>query len=540
MATESGTRDQSWFGDTGQISRLPGRVFAATCLGATLFAILTVFGLLVYVANDAFRPATADPRWHLVFFLTLVLPSLALFGYYVARGDGESWVAATALGIPFFGLLLGSGVLLLFIDVLSVVAWLAFVLAVLAAAVVIKSHRRIRPAPGFLEHLLVIVGSLGAVAPAVYFGVVNLPVVPTPWLIYLLTFGAAGAALAGLVVARRRSSDRAGLTAAALVFAAAAGGGLAVSAVGIEPEIWVVLFTFAGVPTALYVESVLRERERPVGLLFPLVVVVGILLGAFLVDTLGFAGPDSWLDYGFLTSADSRFPEEAGIYPALIGSILMMVVVAAASFPIGVGAALYLEEYAPNDGALGAIVKLVQINIGNLAGVPSIVYGLLGLALFVHWGGLRPGIVIVGGLTIGLLILPIIIIAAQEAIRAVPDSMREASYGMGATQWQTIRRVVLPEALPGILTGSILGFGRAIGETAPLLMIGAAATVYTPPNGFFDLFSAMPRQIYAWVGKPAHEFQYGVMAAGVVTLLVVLLSMNAAAILIRNKYQRRT
>ena len=267
------------------------------------------------------------------------------------------------------------------------------------------------------------------------------------------------------------------------------------------------------------------------------ILMVGILLVYVTLDALALTQPNTprWLDWQFLTEAPSRFPEEAGIYPALIGSIMMMIVVAVATVPLGVGAALYLVEYAPQN----RLTELIQLNIANLAGVPSVVYGLLGLALFIRILNLPYGSVLVGGLAVGLLILPIVIIASQEAIDGVPDSQREASLAMGATRWQTVRNVVLPEALPGILTGTILAFGRAIGETAPLLMIGAAATIYNPPSGFLSRFSAMPRQIYTWSTLPSPEFRYGVLAAGVVTLLAVMLSMNAAAILIRNKYQRR-
>ncbi|WP_224268300.1 phosphate ABC transporter permease PstA [Haloprofundus salinisoli] len=541
MATEQEGATGGWFGETGQISRLPGKAFAAVCLSATLFGIVMVAGLLVYVTKDAIRPLTANPGWFLVFFLTLVAPSVAALGYYRRRGDGEATVALTALGIPFFGLLLGSGVLLLFIDVLSVVEWFAFVVAAVVAGGVIAGHRRLRAGASFAEEFVVAAASLVALAPLTFEFVSTFPTIPEAWLIYLFTFGLGGAVVGGLVVARRRNDRRTGAITAGALFAVATAGVFIDPSTGITPQIWVILFTFAGMPTVLYVESVVRSRQRrPLGLLFPFIVVAGMLLGAALVDLLGFAGPEAWLDFQFLTSANSRFPEEAGIYPALIGSVMMMVVVAVSSFPIGVGAALYLEEYAPNDGPLGVLVRFIEINISNLAGVPSVVYGLLGLALFVNWLNFGSGIVVVGGMTIGLLILPIIIISAQEAIRAVPSSLRQASYGMGATRWQTIRRVVLPEALPGILTGSILAFGRAIGETAPLLMIGAAASVFQPPDGFFDIFSAMPRQIYAWVGQPAYEFQYGVMAAGVVTLITVMISMNAAAILIRNKYQRRS
>ncbi|WP_121822506.1 phosphate ABC transporter permease PstA [Halostella salina] len=269
--------------------------------------------------------------------------------------------------------------------------------------------------------------------------------------------------------------------------------------------------------------------------LFGILMVLALLAYVFIDAFALFEPQPAWLDIGFLTSAHSRFPERAGIFPALVGSVMMMLVIALSAFPVGVGAAIYLEEYAPDN----RITSLIEVNIGNLAGVPSVVYGLLGLAVFVRFGGLGSGTVVVGGFTVGLLILPIVIISAQEAIRGVPDSMRQASYGMGATRWQTVRRVVLPEALPGILTGTILALGRAIGETAPLIMVGVATTVFSPPSGFFDRFSAMPMQIYSWVEYPSEAFQYGVMAAGVVTLLVILLAMNASAILIRNRYERR-
>ncbi|MFW5959403.1 MAG: phosphate ABC transporter permease PstA, partial [Natronomonas sp.] len=257
-----------------------------------------------------------------------------------------------------------------------------------------------------------------------------------------------------------------------------------------------------------------------------------------ITSALGFSGPNAWLDWGFLTNVHHRTPREAGIYPALVGSVMIVLVIALTAFPVGVGAAIYLEEYAPNSGRLARFIELIEINIGNLAGVPSIVYGLLGLALFVQGIGLRSGTVIVGGLTVGLLILPIVIISAQEALRAVPDSQRQASYGMGATQWQTVRNVVLPEALPGILTGTILALGRAIGETAPLLMIGIASSVRSPPSGFFSKTGAMPRQIFSWSSEIAPEFRTGVLAAGVIVLVVVLIVMNGTAIILRNRSQR--
>ncbi|MFC7230413.1 phosphate ABC transporter permease PstA [Saliphagus sp. GCM10025308] len=254
---------------------------------------------------------------------------------------------------------------------------------------------------------------------------------------------------------------------------------------------------------------------------------LAILLAYVAVDAIG------WLDWQFLTSPPHPNPFEAGILPALVGSIALMLLIALVTFPLGVGAAIYLEEYASD----GPLTTFIQINIANLAGVPSVVYGLLGLGLFVSLIGLGFGTLIVAAFTVALLILPIVIISAQEAIRAVPDSQRQASYGMGATKWQTIRNVVLPRAMPGILTGTILALGRAIGETAPLIMIGAPTTVFGVPNSLLSKVSAMPMQIYTWAQYPEAEFQYGVVAAGVVTLLVVLLSINSVAILIRNHYQ---
>jgi len=241
-----------------------------------------------------------------------------------------------------------------------------------------------------------------------------------------------------------------------------------------------------------------------------------------------------WVDWQFVTSAPSRFPAQAGIFPALMGSVYVIALVAVLSLPVGVGAAIYLEEYASKN----TFTRIIEINIANLAGVPSIVYGLLGLAMFVTLFDLEDGTVFVGSLTLTLLILPIVIISSQEAIRSVPDSHKHASYGVGATQWQMIRSVVLPEAAPGIMTGLILALARAIGETAPLIMIGAATSIFSPPRGIFDIFSAMPLQIFAWSDLPSPDFQHGVTPAGVVVLLAILLLMNSIAVFIRYRFQR--
>ncbi|APW98531.1 phosphate ABC transporter, permease protein PstA [Halobiforma lacisalsi AJ5] len=266
------------------------------------------------------------------------------------------------------------------------------------------------------------------------------------------------------------------------------------------------------------------------------IVALAALLLNVLVDALAIFDPANgpWVDWAFLTNPPSfSNPYNAGFFPAIVGSIALMILIALITFPLGVGAAIYLEEYASD----GPLTRFIQLNIANLAGVPSVVYGLLGLGLFVGLLNIGFGTLLVAGFTVSLLILPIVIISAQEAIRSVPDSQRQASYGMGATKWQTIRNVVLPRAMPGILTGTILALGRAIGETAPLIMIGAPTAVFGVPNSLFSKISAMPMQIYTWADLPETEFQYGVVAAGVVTLLVILLSINSIAIVIRNRYQ---
>ena len=239
-----------------------------------------------------------------------------------------------------------------------------------------------------------------------------------------------------------------------------------------------------------------------------------------------------WVDLQFLTSFPSRFPDQAGIKSALAGTLWLIGLTAVISIPFGIAAAIYLEEYARR----GKISTFIQINIANLAGVPSIVYGMLGLVIFVRFLALGRS-VLAGALTMSLLVLPVIIIASREAIRAVPGSIRQAAFALGATRWQTVRHHVLPSALPGVLTGVILALSRAIGETAPLVMIGALTYVAFVPEGPLDAFTALPIQIFNWASRPQEEF-HSLAAGGIIVLLVVLLAMNAAAILIRQKTQR--
>ncbi|KZE37540.1 phosphate ABC transporter permease [Bhargavaea cecembensis] len=255
--------------------------------------------------------------------------------------------------------------------------------------------------------------------------------------------------------------------------------------------------------------------------------VLGILFYRILSQGLGFLSAD------FFQNFASRFPEKAGIKAALIGSLWLMAVVAPLSMFLGIGTAIYLEEYAKKN----RVNDFIRMNISNLAGVPSVVFGLLGLTIFVRALALGNSI-LAAGFTMSLLILPVIIVAAQEAIRAVPQHVREASYGMGATKWQTIVRVVLPSAIPGILTGSILALSRAIGETAPLIVIGVPVIIQFLPSGVMDTFTALPMQIYDWAKRPQADFQH-VASAGIIVLMAFLLLMNSIAVLIRNKFQKR-
>ena len=257
-----------------------------------------------------------------------------------------------------------------------------------------------------------------------------------------------------------------------------------------------------------------------------------------------------WLTADFLRNPQSSYPELAGIRTAILGTLWVVGIAVLFSFPLGVGAAIYLEEYADKNSRIN---QIIQTNINNLAGVPSIIYGLLGLAVFVRL--LEPltsgaifgaadatsangRTILSAGLTLGLLGLPVIIISAQEAIRAVPGSLRQASYGLGATRWQTVRHHVLPNAIAGILTGVILSMSRMIGETAPLVVVGASTFITTDPSGPFSKFTTLPSQIYQWTARPQDTFR-DLAAATIVALLVLLVLLNATAIYLRNHYSKR-
>ncbi|ELZ43903.1 phosphate ABC transporter permease [Halorubrum californiense DSM 19288] len=586
MATDNANAD-----GFGEVSRVRGIVFEYLSLGASVFGLVALGVLLVYVAIDAFDLANASPEWLLTYFLTLVVPFLAFCLYSAddaavtrralgALGGGLVAVAALftaieALVVPIprlnwqlaylfvvaapvtaylayvgsggrvgavgFGLLgrlvggvavgLAAGTLFLVFDPL--LWFLAYTLGVLPA-VGLYALGRLRSSPR-AQTATVPVGLVGLVAAAFLREVVA--TYPSDLLIYLWTIAIPVAAAGALLVGDRRGRTAAVAVGGAPLVVATAGGFLASSAGLPAPTVLLVL-VLTGVPTAVYVSRVVDAGEGLAGLGLPFLLAGGVIAGALVVQTFGFPTPEPWLDGSFLTAAPSRTPTDAGLYPAIVGSVIIIALVAVLSFALGVGTSVFLEEYTPGTGPLGTLTRILQVNVANLAAVPSVVYGLLGLGLFANLLGLGIGTAVTAALTLSLLILPITIISAQEAIRSVPDDLRRGSDAMGATRWQTTKNVVLPEAMPGILTGTILALGRAIGETAPLIMIGAATTVFRAPDSLFSRFSAMPMQIYTWAGFPQADFRYGVVAAGVITLLIILVGMNGTAILLRNRAER--
>jgi phosphate transport system permease protein len=295
----------------------------------------------------------------------------------------------------------------------------------------------------------------------------------------------------------------------------------------------------------------LRGRRLDLGgrlfegaLLLSLLLALGFLL-VLLQDVVRTGTPvlaERRLD--FVTSGLSSLPSRAGVWQALTGSLTLMVVVVLVAFPLGIAAAIYMEEYARDTG----VTRFINANIRNLAGVPSVVYGLLGLAIFVRFfhgftSKSEPFTLIAGGLTLAVLVLPIVIITSAEALRAVPQSIREAGFGVGATRWEVIRGHVLPYAAPGILTGTVLSIARALGEAAPLIIVGGAISGFLATSGnfadsFTDRYTAMPALIYSWSRKSLREFG-DLVAAAIIVLLVVLLLINATAILLRNRYERK-
>lgn len=278
------------------------------------------------------------------------------------------------------------------------------------------------------------------------------------------------------------------------------------------------------------------DRRRRYGMLIAGVLFAATMLGLLVLATLivdVVTTGSGWLSQQFLTGYPTARPETSGIWPAIVGSLYLMLIVAATTVPLGVGTALYLEEYADE----GLVKRIVQLNITNLAGVPSVVYGILGLGVFVYLFDMGSSL-LAAGLTLSLLVLPIVVISAQEALRSIPLGVRESAFALGATRSQVIWHHLIPMALPGIMTGVILSLSRAVGETAPLVLVGAALAINFTPAHLLDSFTALPMLVFQWTEEPGASFQE-LAAAAIIVLLAFLLLMNLSAILIRNHFEDR-
>ncbi|MFB6162104.1 MAG: phosphate ABC transporter permease PstA [Halococcoides sp.] len=550
-------------GGFGRVKRTRGVAFRYLALAASNVGILALASLIAFVVWDAFGLWSAGIGWYSIFGVTVVVP-LAAFVVYASKHPPVATAGLELLSATLGGLM---GAVMLVVMVLVVAGsgvWFAYVVTVAAPIALLQligaTDPTVKRWTSVLSLVTIVLGPIAGTlllgplstvaallgAPGVFFCTIVVPAAGVLW--YTLE--------------RRYEYGRRVSIAAAVALPV-----IAIVAVPIVDRIaivsrsaWLVLLVSIGIPVAVATANTARDPDRRGGFALPVIVVGGLLVGRLLVDLLDgvvpiidVSRPQPWFDWQFLTSAPSTsIAEVAGMYPQIVGSIFLIVVVAVLTFGLGVGAAIYLEEYAPSGGWAGRIVRFIRINISNLAGVPSVVYGLLGLGIFVQmrvsavtigpltigpYTGFGVGTVISAAFTLSLLILPIVIISAQEAIQSVPDSMREASYGMGATRWQTIRNVVIPESMGGILTGTILALGRAIGETAPLLLIGAAAVSFSPPTELFGTLTAMPLLVYRTAFFPADAFRHGVTAAGVVTLLLILLTINSIAIVLRDRFE---
>lgn len=517
--------------------RFKGRLFVGVLLLATAFGVLSLFALFVFIGMDAFGPTAAEPRWYLIYFGTLVGP-LSAYTLYTRRHEAVKAVNAKAFAVTFGSLVLS---LVFYVVPLAMNPYeFAYVLALAALPpLAVRGYARVYGENHFTGPGVPVAAILGFAVAWVSSGVV-IPIIEiaAAWIMYVAIVTVPVAAILG-VFARRRFGDRTALLAAGGTFLLAFGAVGAGLAQGTDPSLWVVLASGVVAPVAyIYGGTITTRTEGRVGLLGPFVLGGGVVIGALLERQLGVTGLESWLTPTLLLESWSTFrPEQAGIYPQLVGSVIIVGLMAVLAFPVGIGAAIYLEEYAPDTGWQGRLATALDVNISNLAGVPSVVYGLLGLALFRNVFGLATNIVLAASITLGLLILPIVIVSTQEALRSVPDELRRGSYGLGASRWQTVRNVVLPEAVPGILTGTILALGRAIGETAPLVMIGVAATRFSAPADILGSATALPLQLFAAAANAQPAYRDGVVAAAAIVLLVTMLLMNATAILIRNKYQ---
>jgi len=534
MATDVDTLDGK---GTLAVQRLKGQAFEVVLVVATLLGIVSLLGLFTQISIDALGPFAASPQWYLLYFGTLVTPTAA-YTLYIRNRPAARDVNARAFAAAFGGLVLALTAYVV-LDALSPYDIFLYLVFAIVPPVGVAAYGRQSGNRAYVGPMIPVSVLVGLGVAALSYGVVRpLVGILAQWIAYLGVVSVPVAAVVAVVVSRR-STQRRGLVAAAGVLlgsVALAVGGIAT---GIDGSFAIIMFSLLVVPVAyVVVDTVAVRREGQVGIAGPFVIAGGALVGAAIERSVGIRGLDSFLTPTLLLNSwDGLTASNAGVYPQIVGSVIIVGFMALMAFPVGVGAAIYLEEYAPSAGWRGRLATILEVNISNLAGIPSVVYGLLGLALFRNALGFGPGIVLSAAATLGLLILPIVVVSAQEAIRSVPNSLRQASYGMGASRWQTLRDVVLPESIPGILTGTILALGRAIGETAPLVIIAVATTSYSPPSGLFDGATALPLQIFASAANAKPEFRTGVVAAAAVILLVLMLTMNAIAIVVRNRYQ---
>ena len=538
MATEETTSDQLGQSAELRLQKLKGQVFEVALVAATLVGIVSLLVLFAQISNDAFQPGTASSTWFLVYFGTLVAPTAA-FTLYARRRPAVRTANALAFAAVFGGLLL-SFVTYAVVDALSpydvfIYAFFASLPPALVLAYDRTTDKQTYTGPLLPVSILVGIG-VAALVDGPISGLVG---IAAEWIMYFGLVTVPAALLVAWRTASRRGR-RTGAVAGGVVAAGALAVAVASIALGTNASLLVVLYSAFAVPTGYVIwRSVKTNPEGRIGVAGPFIILGGVLLGASIVEQFAIENPDSYLTPTLLLESwDGLTASNAGVYPQIVGSIIIVGFMAVLAFPVGIGAAIYLEEYAPDAGLRGRLATLLEVNISNLAGVPSVVYGLLGLALFRRTLGFGTGIVVSAAGTLGLLILPIVIVSTQEALRSVPDDLRQGSYGMGASRWQTLREVVLPEAIPGTLTGTILALARAIGETAPLVIIAVATTKYSPPSGLFSSATALPLQIFAASANAKPEFRHGVVPAAAVVLLILMLLMNATAIVIRNKYGR--
>ena len=534
MATKQDTVEQIQR-DTG-FGHLKGRLFEISLIGAILIGIVSLLVLFGYIAFDAFRPLTASAQWYLLYFATLVAPTAA-FTLYARRRPAVRAVNAKAFAVAFGG---SAASLTIYVvaDAVSPYDVLVYLLFGTIPPILVGTYARTTGDTTYTGPAIPISIIVGIAVAAGLYDLIR-PVVGTitPWIAYFGIVTLPVAAIISVVVTRRQSR-REGLFAAGGVLGATLVIVRGTLGVGIDPSFWVVLFSVLVVPVGYVIgETILTDSKGRIGVLGPFVIVGGVLVGAAIERQFGLQGLEGYFTPSLLLNSwDNLTASNAGVYPQIVGSIVIVGFMAALAFPVGIGAAVYLEEYAPDTGWGGRLATLLEVNISNLAGIPSVVYGLLGLALFRNTLGFGTGVVIAAAGTLGLLILPIVVVSAQEAIRSVPDLLWQASYGMGASRWQTLRDVVFPEAIPGVLTGTILALARAIGETAPLVIIAVATTTYSSPEGLFSSATALPLQIFAARSNFSSEFRHGIVPATAVVLLILMLLMNTVAIVIRNRY----